>query len=199
MLTTKCFAADWYWLNNQSHSRKSERADNEYAIFVIFVPSVNLLLIIISRRRSCLWAWWALLPGQIPSETLLMNTKWNPICSLKADFFKVCPPVTWLCEWEQLHVNLTAPSHPLVLLHQTLFFFFFKLRMFCLLRSLGLTRSHCSRTHKEKKLSQRAPYYYLWLRFHWKQFPEFVCGSQGTTGVYRTLHTQHVFRWESPR
>lgn len=58
-------------------------------------------------------------------------------------------------------------------------FFFLSLRMCCVSRSLGFARSHCSRTHKEEKLSQRAPYCYVWLAFTESNFLNLFVDHRG--------------------
>lgn len=57
--------------------------------------------------------------------------------------------------------------------------YFFPLRIFCVSRSLGFTRSHCSCTHKEKKLSQRAPCDYVWLAFTGSNFLNLFVDHRG--------------------
>lgn len=56
---------------------------------------------------------------------------------------------------------------------------FFPLRMFGVSRSLGFTRSHCTRAHKEKQLGQRAPYGCLWLAFTGSNFLNLFVDHRG--------------------
>lgn len=111
--------------------------------------------------------------------------------------------VSSLFEWEWHHRNLSDPSDDgsfhrnLILLHQT--FLLFPIKDMLPL-TLAQLRALPLQLYTQREEAQPTSSGFLRIvHFHWRQFPEFVCGSQGTMGVYWTLYPQQVFWWENPK